>query len=176
MTNSDGDKFGFGPPWSQSGPGNWPKILQAGRGNIKPIILQALSEKPMHGYEVIQHFAKRSGGHWRPSPGSVYPTLRKLESEGSIIAKDIDGKTEYHVTAKGRRLADEQSTVNPWEGIKHPDLLAKIGPVMREFMPLMHKLAIDGSKADAEQAVTILEEAIIKLKSLRKEIKYKEKK
>jgi DNA-binding PadR family transcriptional regulator len=173
MKHNDADQSSFGPPWLQGGPGNWPKVLQAGRGNIKPIILQALSEKPMHGYEIIQHFAKRSGGHWRPSPGSVYPTLRKLEAEGSIIAKQVGGKTEYYVTASGRKQAEEQSTVNPWEGIKHPDLLAKIGPVMREFMPLMHQLAMDGSKADAERAVVILEEAITKLKSLKKEIKEK---
>lgn len=171
MTNRNGDQPSFGPPWLQGGPGNWPKVLQAGRGNIKPIILQALSEKPMHGYEVIQHFAKRSGGHWRPSPGSVYPTLRKLESEGFVIAKDVGGKTKYYVTAKGRSWAEEQSTVNPWEGIKHPDLLAKIGPVMREFMPLMHQLAMKGSEADAKRAVDILEGAIIKLKSLKKELK-----
>jgi DNA-binding PadR family transcriptional regulator len=171
MTNSDGDKFAFGPPWLKGGPGNWPKVLQAGRGNIKPIILQALSEKPMHGYEVIQHFAKRSGGHWRPSPGSVYPTLRKLEAEGSIIAKKVDGKNEYYVTARGRQQAEEQSTVNPWEGIKHPDLLAKIGPVMREFMPLMHQLAMSGTEAEAEHAVAILNEAIVKLKHFHKEIK-----
>jgi DNA-binding PadR family transcriptional regulator len=171
MTNNDSEKFAFGPPWLQGGPGNWPKVLQAGRGNIKPIILQALCEKPMHGYEIIQHFAKRSGGHWQPSAGSVYPTLRKLESEGSIIAKETGGKTEFYVTPKGRRQAEEQSTVNPWEGIKHPDLLAKIGPLMREFMPLMHQLAMNGSTAEAERATEIVKEATIKLKALRKEIK-----
>jgi DNA-binding PadR family transcriptional regulator len=173
MKKNDSDKFSFGPSWLQSGPGNWPKVLQAGRGNIKPIILQALSEKPMHGYEIIQHFAKRSGGHWRPSPGSVYPTLRKLEAEGSIIAKKISGKNEYHVSPKGRRQAEEQSAVNPWEGIKHPDLLAKIGPVMRDFMPLMHQLAMSGTEAEADRAVAILNETIINLKHLRKEIKEK---
>jgi len=171
MIDNNKDKFAFKPPWLQGGPGNWPKVLQAGRGNIKPIILQALSEKPMNGYEIIQHFAKRSGGHWRPSPGSVYPTLRKLEAEGSITAKGVASKTEYHVTAKGKRQAKEQSTVNPWDGVKHPDLLAKIGPLMREFMPLMHQLAMDGSTAETERATAILKEATIKLKTLRKEIK-----
>jgi DNA-binding PadR family transcriptional regulator len=171
MTDSDGDEPFFGPPWLQGGPGNWPKVLQAGKGNIKPIILQALSEKPMHGYEIIQHFAKRSGGHWRPSPGSVYPTLRKLEAEGFVRGKDVDEKIEYYITAKGRRQAEDQSTVNPWEGIKHPDLLAKIGPIMREFMPLMHQLAMNGTVSEAERADAILREAITKLKSLRKETK-----
>jgi len=173
MTNSDSEKFAQGPLWLQGGPGNWPKVLQAGRGNIKPIILQALSEKPMHGYEIIQHFAKRSGGHWRPSPGSVYPTLHKLEAEGLINAKDVDGKTEYYVSPKGRRQAEEQSTVNPWEGIKHPDLLAEVGPIMREFMPIMHQLAMKGSDEDAERATSIIKEATIKLKTLSKEIKEK---
>jgi DNA-binding PadR family transcriptional regulator len=171
MKNPEGEPSSFGPPWLRGGPGNWPKVLQAGRGNIKPIILQALSEKPMHGYEIIQHFAKRSGGHWRPSPGSVYPTLRKLESEGLIVAKETNAKTEFYITAKGRQLAEAQSTANPWEGIKHPDLLANIGPLMREFMPLMHQLAMNGSAKEAEQATKIVKDTITKLKALHKEIK-----
>ena len=161
----------FGPPWMKDGPGNWPKVLQAGRGNIKPIILQAINDHPMHGYEIIRHFATVSGGHWRPSPGSVYPTLRKLEKEGLISAKEVNGKTEFHITPKGKKRVLEQTAVNPWEGIKHPELLEKIGPLMREFMPLMHQLSMEGSQQEAERASAILIDATNKLKSLRREIK-----
>src|SRR5262245_27196659 len=52
------------------------------RGNVRAAILALLTERPMHGYEMIQELDQRTGGVWRPSPGSVYPTLQLLEDEG----------------------------------------------------------------------------------------------
>ena len=40
----------------------------------------------MHGYEMIQEIAERSQDLWKPSPGSVYPTLQLLVDEGLIVA------------------------------------------------------------------------------------------
>ena len=52
-----------------------------GRGDIRAAILALLAEEPMHGYQIIRELSERSGGVWRPSPGSVYPTLQQLEDE-----------------------------------------------------------------------------------------------
>ena len=49
-------------------------------------MLALLTERPMHGYEMIQEIDSRTGGAWRPSPGSIYPTLQLLEDEGVIVA------------------------------------------------------------------------------------------
>lgn len=57
------------------------KAFRAGRGMMEPAILAALSERPMHGYEIISYLEKRSQGYWRPSPGSVHPTLQPLEKK-----------------------------------------------------------------------------------------------
>ena len=160
-----------GPPWMNGGPGNWPKVLQAGRGNIRPIILQALNERPMHGYEIIRHFAIRSNGHWKPSPGSVYPTLKKLTADGLIKAEIIGGREKYHVTRKGKLEIEGLDAADPWQGVKHPELLSMIGPLMREFMPLMHSIAMNGTRADAIAASAILQDATTKLKALHKEQK-----
>ena len=46
-----------------------------------------LRERPMHGYEMIQELQERSGGVWRPSAGSIYPTLQLLEDEGLVAAR-----------------------------------------------------------------------------------------
>src|SRR6478736_2492046 len=52
------------------------------RGQIRTAILAVLTEGPGHGYDVMQNLEDKTGGAWRPSPGSVYPTLQLLEDEG----------------------------------------------------------------------------------------------
>ena len=72
----------------------------------------------MHGYQVIQELESRSGGLWRPSPGSVYPTLQLLEDEGLIAVEESEGRRVYSLTADGRaqtERAREQSGRLPWE-------------------------------------------------------------
>ena len=49
-----------------------------GRGDVRAAVLALLAEKPMHGYQIIHEIEERSGGAWKPSPGSVYPTLQLL--------------------------------------------------------------------------------------------------
>ena len=60
------------------------------RGDVRAALLALLSERPMHGYEMIQELDERTGGIWRPSPGSVYPTLQLLEDEGLISGAGFD--------------------------------------------------------------------------------------
>lgn len=75
------------------------------RGGIRPLILAALAQKPMHGYEVIQALEAQSGGRWRPSAGSVYPTLQQLADEGLVTSEEIDGRRTYSLTDAGRAAA-----------------------------------------------------------------------
>src|SRR5271168_4604110 len=63
------------------------------RGWLRPAILKLLEEKPMNGMEMINKFYEASHGWWKPSPGSVYPLLETLESEGTI-KKMSDGRYE----------------------------------------------------------------------------------
>ncbi|MYZ40356.1 MULTISPECIES: PadR family transcriptional regulator, partial [unclassified Streptomyces] len=66
------------------------------------------------GYEMIQEIGERSGGAWRPSPGSVYPTLQLLEDEGLIISRSEGGKKLFTLTETGRTEA-ESGPDAPWE-------------------------------------------------------------
>lgn len=77
------------------------------RGDIKFAILEVLAEQPRHGYEVIKELENRYGGFYRPSPGSVYPTLQLLEDEGHLVGEAADGKKVYSVTDSGRKLLEE---------------------------------------------------------------------
>src|SRR5205823_8000476 len=74
---------GWGP--HRRGPG------RARRGDVRLALLRLLAEEPRNGYQLIQTIEERSGGMWRPSPGSVYPTLAQLEDEGLIRSVETEG-------------------------------------------------------------------------------------
>ncbi|MCX4450350.1 PadR family transcriptional regulator [Streptomyces sp. NPDC087866] len=87
---------------------------RARRGDVRASILALLKDRPMHGYEMIQEIGERSGGAWRPSPGSVYPTLQLLEDEGLITSASEGGKKLFTLTDTGRTEAETGSGA-PWE-------------------------------------------------------------
>ncbi|MBS4727772.1 PadR family transcriptional regulator [Mycobacterium sp. SM1] len=87
------------------------------RGDVRAAILTLLAERPMHGYEMIQEITQRSQDLWRPSPGSVYPTLQLLDDEGLITGSDSEGsKKLFELTDEGRAAA-EKIRRPPWEEI-----------------------------------------------------------
>src|SRR3954469_12851401 len=75
---------------------------RVGRGDVRAAVLSLLAEKPMHGYQIISEIAERSGGAWKPSAGSVYPTLQLLADEGLISAEESNGRKTYSLTEAGR--------------------------------------------------------------------------
>jgi len=94
------------------------------RGEIRPLILAALATRPMHGYEVIQELEEQSGGRWRPSAGSVYPTLQQLADEGLVTSEEVDGRRTYTLTTDGRAAAAAVPPRADWtaESGRGPDL------------------------------------------------------
>jgi DNA-binding PadR family transcriptional regulator len=78
------------------------------QGDLKYVILQLLSEKPRHGYEIIKALEERLGGTYSPSPGAVYPTLTMLEDMGYAREMTGDGgKKVYEITPEGRAYLEE---------------------------------------------------------------------
>jgi DNA-binding PadR family transcriptional regulator len=111
--------FGFGPgPFGGRGGRRGPGRGGRGkRGDVRAAILTLLVERPMHGYEMIQEIASRSNGLWKPSPGSVYPTLQLLEDEGLITAAETEGsKKLFELSDEGRAAAAKVETA-PWDEI-----------------------------------------------------------
>jgi DNA-binding PadR family transcriptional regulator len=94
------------------------------RGEIRPLILAVLTRRPMHGYEVIQELEEQSGGRWRPSAGSVYPTLQQLADEGLVTSQEIDGRRTYTLTTEGQAAAAAAPPRADWsvESGRGPDL------------------------------------------------------
>ncbi|MEZ5118393.1 MAG: PadR family transcriptional regulator [Candidatus Nanopelagicales bacterium] len=79
-------------------------------------ILLLLDEQPRHGYEIITELTERSEGRWQPSPGSVYPVLKRLAKEGLVGPVKQDGKNIFSLTAAGQTLVEQQRDQwgEPW--------------------------------------------------------------
>jgi DNA-binding PadR family transcriptional regulator len=94
-----GSRGGFGPRGSR----------RAGKGDIRSVILSLLAEGPSNGYGLIKAIAEKTGGAWRPSPGSVYPTLQQLVDEELIVSRGDGRSTEYDLSETGRSYVEEHA-------------------------------------------------------------------
>ncbi len=103
---------GFGGPGGPRGRGR-----KARRGDIRTAALLLLAEEPRNGYQIMQEVEERSGGVWRPSPGSVYPALQQLEDEGLIRTEELDGRKLFALTDAGEAYVKERGSDRPapWE-------------------------------------------------------------
>jgi DNA-binding PadR family transcriptional regulator len=85
------------------------------RGDVRSAILALLYDRPMHGYEMIQELEERTGGRWRPSAGSIYPTLQLLEDEGLVSAEEVEGRKVFSLTDSGQEaVPDRTEGQRPW--------------------------------------------------------------
>ncbi len=128
-----GGRFGGGfdgPPFRRG--------HKAGRGDVRTAALSLLAEQPLHGYQIIQQIAERTGGVWRPSAGSVYPMLQQLADEGIVRMEESDGRRVFHLTEAGQahvaerrdELAAVWDTMNDAtdDGLRElRDLIAQVG-------------------------------------------------
>ncbi len=96
------DRGGFEFGW-----GRFPGEQRFRRGDVKFAILETLLERPRHGYDVIRALEAQRVGY-RPSPGSVYPTLQMLEDEGYVTSESVEGKRVYTLTDAGREFLNER--------------------------------------------------------------------
>ncbi len=119
----------------------------------------------MHGYEMIQEIAERSGGAWKPSPGSVYPTLQMLEDEDLIVSESEGGKKLFSLTETGRAAADEGPDA-PWEeasrGVDR-EALNEIRQAGFGLMEAFGQVWRTGSKEQREKALALVDETRRKL-------------
>ena len=102
--------FGFGA-WGPGSEGPGFKWRFFDRGDLKYVILRLLKDKPMHGYEVMRALEEESGGMYKASAGSVYPTLQMLEDQGFVTSQEDGGKKVYSVTDEGRKHLEDNSHV-----------------------------------------------------------------
>lgn len=155
---------GFGGPGRGRGP--WSR---ARRGDVRAAILLALADEPMHGYQIMQQLEQRSGGAWRPSPGSVYPTLQLLEDQGLIKGEEAEGKRVFSLTeagvAEAGRLKEKHGEAPFGEGGEQDPRFA-LRQAAFQLAGAVKQVAMTGSGDDAQKALEILREARQKIYAL----------
>jgi DNA-binding PadR family transcriptional regulator len=144
-----GPGFGFGPG-SRSGRRGGPRGGgRSRRGDVRAAILKLLTDRPMHGYEMIQEINERSQQLWKPSPGSIYPTLQLLVDEGLLVATEAGGsKKLFELTDDGRAAAEKIETA-PWDEITEGadpgavNLRSAVGQLMGAVAQSAHAGSVD---------------------------------
>jgi DNA-binding PadR family transcriptional regulator len=154
-------RFKFGPHGPHGhGRGPWSR---ARRGNVRAAILSVLADEPMHGYQIMQRLEEQSGGMWRPSPGSVYPTLQLLEDQGFIKGEEMEGRRVFSLTETGKVEAESSKERHgaPWESPEAGDE----GPrfkLRRAFFQIgaaVKQVGTSGSSEQVEKTLEILGDA-----------------
>ena len=163
--------FGFGwrgpfPPHGYPhGRGRGRGRERSRRGNVRAAILALLTERPMHGYEMIKEIDTRTGGVWSPSPGSVYPTLQLLEDEGLITSEESGGRKRFTLTEAGQPEATAAAADAPWNEFSEETVTS--GQDTRDaifgIMNALRQIGFEGSQEQWQQAVVVLNETKRKL-------------
>lgn len=112
----------------------------------------------MHGYQIIQEISRRSGGAWKPSPGSVYPTLQQLEDEGLVRAQEQDGRRVYRLTDEGQRNAAERTEefAHLWEGVAPSEDDTQLGDLVFQVGAAFVHVARTGNPEQLAEARKVL--------------------
>ena len=142
-----------------------------GRGDVRSAVLALLSEQPMHGYQIIREIEERSGGSWKPSAGSVYPTLQLLSDEGLINAEESNGRKTYSLTEEGREVAAEAGASAPWNtgaaaGANSATGFGALPKAGVELAQAAAQVGRTGSPEQVQEAVSVLDEARRRLYSI----------
>jgi|SRR6476619_3910199 DNA-binding PadR family transcriptional regulator len=149
--------WGRGGPWREHGHGGGRRR----RGDIRTAVLAALEESPAHGYEIIQRFEEKTAGAWRPSAGSIYPTLQLLEDEGLVRSYERDGKKVYELTDEGHAAAAQrlEEGGSPWASSQINRKYKDFGDAMRQLALASAQAAKSGNPEVMTQVVDILVDA-----------------
>jgi len=181
--------WGGGPPWGRggrSGPPPWVTGLfgltqgeqqrpqRARRGDVRAAILAVLKDDAMNGYQIMSQIAERTGGVWKPSPGSVYPTIQQLEDEGLIEGSEGPGQRKLKPTPAGwdyiGEHRDELEAV--WEPFAEPARdegrgdYANLKPEIGQVMNAVWQIVTTGTDQQRRDAIEVLVETRRKLYGL----------
>lgn len=154
--------FGFGPGWEGRGRHGHGRG-RGRRGNTRAAVLGLLAERPMHGYEMISELEQRTGGVWRPSPGSIYPTLQMLEDEGLIVSEESGGRKRFTLTDTGR--SEAEGAGQPWREFDqgHVAQSQQFREAGFGIMQALRQIAMSGTDEQRQRAVEVLAETKRKL-------------
>ena len=131
---------------------------RANRGDVRAAVLALLAEQPMHGYQIISELDERTGGAWKPSPGSVYPTLQMLADEGLVRSEPEGGKNVFHLTDSGRRAAAQGDSA-PWDAVAGDGATVDVRRTIAQLAMAFKQVTHTGTVDQVERATRILNDA-----------------
>jgi DNA-binding PadR family transcriptional regulator len=132
---------------------------RARRGDVRSAVLGLLRERSMHGYEMIQELEARTGGRWRPSAGSIYPTLQLLEDEGLVQAEEVDGKRVFSLTESGTETAEAITERRlPWDDSEHDSSYHQLRSEAFRVRSALQQIAQAGDEDQVKKAIELLVE------------------
>jgi DNA-binding PadR family transcriptional regulator len=134
---------------------------RAPRGDVRAAVLLLLDTEPMHGYQLMQAIAERSGGRWTPSPGAIYPTINQLEDEGMVTVTADAGRKLVTLTDAGREHIAErrESWSDPFAGYQAGGPGADLRGLLEQLHGAVRQVARSGSDAQLTAAAAIITDA-----------------
>jgi DNA-binding PadR family transcriptional regulator len=154
------DPRAFWGPWRGMGPG---RRGRARRGDVRAAALLLLSEEPRNGYQLMEEIERRSGGAWRPSPGSIYPALAQLEDEGLVQADESAGRRSFRLTEEGVAYVEEnrESLGSPWDEASEgmPTEFVELRNLIGGLAMATMQVAQSGNEQQVDEAKKILGDA-----------------
>ena len=166
------------PPWARSGRGGPPPWVaglfglaqgdqsrgpRVRRGDVRAAILDVLATEPMNGYQLISQITDRTQGAWKPSPGSVYPTLSQLEDEGLVEADEERGRRVLRLTDEGRAYveANAEELAGVWTPFAEPERaeasdFSALKPEIGQVMSAVWQIVTTGTDQQRRDAIAVL--------------------
>jgi DNA-binding PadR family transcriptional regulator len=129
------------------------------RGEVRDLLLAALLEGPANGYELMSRLEQRTGGRWRPSPGSVYPLLQLFVDQGLVRAIDQDGRKVFELTDDGRAQADQSRLHQFADGDPFGSQRMKLRDEVHQLHGAARQVGMAGRTEQMDRAVEIIKGA-----------------
>ncbi len=179
---------------------HWTRHMAAvPKGFLRYYVLRLLDEKHLSGSEIMTELETRTHGHWKPSPGSIYPLLSWLQDKeySKEVAEEEKepGIKRYQLTDKGKEMLEEHVKrrrelrkrtgffPSPFMG---PPWIPHVTEETRELIEAGKRLAMSSwtlldnlhekmSEEVTVKATEILTEAAKKIEEMTEELKDKQK-
>ncbi|GAB3394491.1 hypothetical protein GCM10027568_25210 [Humibacter soli] len=134
---------------------------RASRGDIRAAILSLLADGPKNGYALIKAIAEKTDGLWKPSPGSVYPTLQQLVDEELVEATGDGRRTDYELSEAGKAyIAEHQSELDAaWQATPgRTETDAALHESIGKLMGVVHQFRFAANEEQRKQAAEKIDE------------------
>lgn len=135
-------------------------------GELPLVLLALMTDRPMHGYEVMTELTRLFGPQYRPSPGSVYPAIEALKAEELLQGHTKDGRTTYKATPAGTAALAERADNLAALEVRTGARLRRSESLEPTLARFTARLAPLSGRIDADAVAAVLDRAATEIESL----------